>query len=246
MEHRCSQWLLVVVALLLIGADDKIEVLSEKQALSRLQDYVGDWRGVGQPRRGSPRGAWREQCGWVWNFKDAQVALKFKVDDAKFFHDGTLRWLPDSAEYELTAQGADSEKKIKYVGKLEAGKLVLDAKSPPMDKPARISIRQVAGGDRMLVLFQSLSAGGRFVRLAEVGYTREGSDFGKGTNQVECVVTGGLGTIAVKYEEKTYYVCCSGCRDLFNDDPEGVLADYREEKAKQRVDKKKQQLDPDN
>ena len=30
---------------------------SSKSALSKLQDYVGQWRGVGQPKRGSTRGA---------------------------------------------------------------------------------------------------------------------------------------------------------------------------------------------
>ena len=36
----------------------------------------------------------------------------------------------------------------------------------------------------------------RYARLAEVGMTRKGSGFGKGTNYIECVVTGGTGTIA--------------------------------------------------
>lgn len=134
---------------------------------------MGDWRGVGQPRRGSSRGAWREQCGWVWSFEDTRVSLTVNVDDAKFFHQGTLRWLPDSSEYELTVQDADGKQQIKYVGKLDDGKLVLDAEAPPQDQPARISIRQVAGGNRMLVLFERRSVGGRFVRLAEVGYTRK-------------------------------------------------------------------------
>ena len=81
--------------------------------------------------------------------------------------------MPDSSEYELTVQDADGKQQIKYVGKLDDGKLVLDAEAPPQDQPARISIRQVAGGNRMLVLFERRSVGGRFVRLAEVGYTRK-------------------------------------------------------------------------
>jgi YHS domain-containing protein len=47
-------------------------------------------------------------------------------------------------------------------------------------------------------------------------------------------VTGGKGTIPVTYQGETYYVCCTGCRDLFNDDPETVLAEYRE-----RLDEKR-------
>ena len=75
-----------------------------------------------------------------------------------------------------------------------------------------------------------------FARLAEVGSTRKGSSFAKNAaSGPECVVTGGLGTIAVEHDGKTYFVCCGGCRDLFNEDPEGVLADYRERKAAERA-----------
>ena len=40
-----------------------------------------------------------------------------------------------------------------------------------------------------------------------------------------CVVTEGRGTIQVSYKGKTYWVCCTGCRDLFKDHPERVLAE---------------------
>jgi hypothetical protein len=46
--------------------------------------------------------------------------------------------------YELTAQGADSEKQIKYVGKLEAGKLVLDAKSQRLS----LAMRDIGGEEQ--------------------------------------------------------------------------------------------------
>src|SRR5947199_69793 len=46
-----------------------------------------------------------------------------------------------------------------------------------------------------------------FTRLYEVGVTKEGVAFaGKGDNNPECVVSGGLGTMAVSYKGKTYYV----------------------------------------
>jgi YHS domain-containing protein len=35
----------------------------------------------------------------------------------------------------------------------------------------------------------------------------------------------------VEYQGKKYYVCCTGCRDLFNDDPAGGLEEYRQRKA---------------
>jgi YHS domain-containing protein len=48
------------------------------------------------------------------------------------------------------------------------------------------------------------------------------------------VVTGGAGTIPVTHKGKTYYVCCTGCRDAFNDDPEGTIAAYEKQKAESK------------
>jgi YHS domain-containing protein len=42
-----------------------------------------------------------------------------------------------------------------------------------------------------------------------------------------CVVTGGKGTIPIAYKGQTYYVCCSGCKQAFDENPEKILAEYR-------------------
>jgi ribosomal protein L24E len=97
--------------------------------------------------------------------------------------------------------------------------------------PVRLSFRFAAGGDRLLLLMEKAgTADGQFARLAEVGYTRQGSGFGKNVAQRECVVTGGLGTIEVTHDGKTYYVCCTGCRDYFNENAEKVLAEWAAKK----------------
>ncbi len=77
----------------------------------------------------------------------------------------------------------------------------------------------------------------RYLRMAEIGYTRQGSNFGQASVGRECVVTGGAGTIAVTHNGQTYYVCCTGCRDYFNDDPEAVLAEYRAKKVAEKEQK---------
>ena len=46
-----------------------------------------------------------------------------------------------------------------------------------------------------------------------------------GAPQVECIVTGGKGTIALTHKGQTYYVCCSGCKGVFDDDPDAVIAE---------------------
>jgi ribosomal protein L24E len=64
-----------------------------------------------------------------------------------------------------------------------------------------------------------------------VACTKEGESLGKREKKNECVVTGGLGTMAVSYKGETYYVCCSGCADAFKEDPEKYIAEYKARKA---------------
>jgi YHS domain-containing protein len=36
----------------------------------------------------------------------------------------------------------------------------------------------------------------------------------------------------VTYKGQTYYVCCTGCRDAFNETPEKYIKEFLERKAK--------------
>jgi len=216
-------WL--AAACLVVGVAAWADERQDQERLAKLQSYVGRWQGVGQPKRGSSRGAWRENLDWAWKFAGGTASLTVDIKEAKFFDSGQLLPAGDGEGFELVTRSADNE--TRYRGTIDAdGVLVLTAAEVAAGQPARIQIRQVAEGQRMLILYEQRTGSDRFLRLAEVGYTREGSDFGKGVNFVECVVTGGLGTIPVSYDGKTYYVCCTGCRDYFKEAPEEVLADY--------------------
>ncbi len=215
---------------------------SDKQALAAVQSYVGQWRGVGQPKRGSSQGAWTEEAQWSWHFHQGRAELVAQLDGDKFFRALHLRPAATSGEFQLTAIPADLQadpaEAPQFRGKLADGVLVLAATAPQADLPARISIRLVAGGDRMLVLYEKQLGTGAYARLAEVGSTRQGSDFAKSAaSGPECIVTGGLGTIAVMFEGKKYYVCCTGCREYFDEDPARAVAEYRERKAAEKAPK---------
>ena len=71
-----------------------------------------------------------------------------------------------------------------------------------------------------------------FAKKYQVGATKEGVPFAEGEAGPECIVSGGLGTIKVTYKGETYYVCCSGCRRAFQDEPEKYIKEYQEKKAK--------------
>ena len=90
------------------------------------------------------------------------------------------------------------------------------------------------------MLFEKKRAAARAPsRVAEVGYTREGTRLAvEGADGPECVVTGGKGTIPITYKGQTYYVCCSGCKQAFHENPEKILAEYRERLAKRNAESK--------
>jgi hypothetical protein len=241
MAARRYLFLLISLFALAAGADepsdDSARRRADQQALEPLGMLVGQWRGVGQPQRNSTKGAWIEQSDWAWQFAGGGAALAFSAPESKSLTSGVLTRGKNAGEVLLDAKTAAGES-VHYSGRQDdEGALMLLAAEAPQEAPARITIRQVAEGKRLVVLYERRSGEDRFTRLAEVGYTRKGSGFGQGSSQIECVVTGGLGTIPVTYQNKTYYVCCTGCRDLFNDDPEGVLADYRARKEEERVKK---------
>jgi YHS domain-containing protein len=210
-----------------------------KEALKPLQDLVGYWeKGVGQPRRGSTVGAWLEEADWAWKFEKDRAALVFQAPKGKYFVAGRLEPADKPAQFRLIGTLAEPKTEVTYTGaKNDEGRLVFTAERAPEGAPARVSVRTVADGDRLLVLYERrLADTDRYLRLAEVAYTRKGSNFARAVTARECVVTGGAGTIQVSYNGQSYWVCCTGCRDLFNDDPESTLAEYR---ARKEAEKKK-------
>ncbi len=224
-------------------ATEPKQLVHDKQLLAPLQAYVGEWRGIGLPKRGSNQGAWSETAEWTWKFAEDRAALVATLRPGKYFERLEVR--PDATGATLVVDAFEAKSPeipvVHYRGKLKDSELDATAVDSPEGLPARITIRLVAGGDRMLVLYERRLSPDSFARMAEVGSTRKGSSFAKqATSGPECVVTGGLGTIAVEHDGKTYFVCCGGCKDLFEEDPVAVLADYRErkaaEKAKQATD----------
>jgi hypothetical protein len=213
-----------------------------KEKLAALQFLVGDWKGVGQLQRGSISGAWREKVGWAWQFGDKETALSAAFDEGKYFSKAQVSSADKPGEFLLRATPAGGGAEVLYLGQQDAEqKLIFTSEKAAEGAPARISMRIVANGARLLVLYEKRTSGNQFARLGEVGYTRVGSGFGQGSSGRECVITGGLGTIAVMFEGQTYYVCCTGCRDYFNDNPAKAIAEYKERKAAEKAEREKNQ-----
>jgi len=209
-----------------------------KEALAELNLLIGQWRGVGMPRRGSRAGAWIESAEWVWDFSKETPAIRYDVKKGKLVDTARLSW--DSAKKEFTLKLTTPEETTReYRGQInDADKLVLESKADEADESHRITITGL-NEKRTLVLHEKRKGTGLFRRVAEVGYTRAGTSLAiEGAGQLECIVTGGKGTIPVTFKGQTYYVCCTGCKQAFDDDPAGVVAAYQKKVAERKTKQK--------
>lgn len=208
-----------------------------KAALAEFNSLIGGWRGVGQPQRNSSKDAWTETAEWAWHFDKDATAIRYTVKDGKQLATADLTYDPSRKLYILRGKFAGDVERT-FEGKIANKKLELESKEDADGNVYRVTITRL-NEKRTLVLYERRKASQTFyARLAEVGYTREGTTLAiEGAGEPECVVSGGKGTIKVAYKGETYYVCCTGCKQAFDDDPEGILADYR---AKLAERKKKQ------
>ncbi len=206
-----------------------------QEALERFNGLIGEWRGVGMPRRGSRAGAWFENAEWVWDFEKKTPSLRYEVKQGKLLDKARLTWNADDKQFHVKATLPD-ETTRDYAGTMnEAGKLVLESAADAAGDSYRITVTPL-NEKRTLVLHEKRTGQGLFRRVAEVGYTRAGTSLAvEGAGEIECIVTGGKGTIPVTYQGKTYYVCCSGCKQAFDDDPAGIIAAYEKKVAARKA-----------
>ncbi|HZT78789.1 MAG TPA: YHS domain-containing protein [Gemmataceae bacterium] len=205
-----------------------------KEALKPLHDLIGSWRGTGVPegtREQKQRGFWVETIKWQWQFKGDDAWLKADFEKGKHFQGAELRYLPDRDRYQMTVKTAGGESLV-FIGELKDRVLTLDRADDRKKETQRLVVT-LLHGNRYLYRWETRPAGRVvFTKHYQVGATKEGVPFATGDNKPECIVSGGLGTMPVMYKGQTYYVCCSGCRDAFKEDPEKYVKEYEAKRKK--------------
>lgn len=230
------RWIVAVIGVAILGsgwiassADPEPKAPSKAGAIEALRDFnglIGSWRGVGQVKRNSQQGAWQETAELVWELKPKSTGIRINVSEGKEWKTALLAYDETNKTFTLTATLPDDTSR-QYAGKLTDKRLVMEGTDDKKDVH-RLTLTPL-NENRMLILFEKRpEQQSFFTRVGEVGYQRQGTRLAAvgGTGPV-CVVTGGAGTMPVTYKGTTYYVCCTGCRDAFNDDPEGILAAYK-------------------
>jgi len=228
---------LVITLFLLVapgrGADDEDDKKAAKEALQALNDFIGSWKGNGGPEkaRPDPQETWRETVSWSWRFKGDDAWLVMAVKGGRYFKSGELRYVPDKKRYQLTARTVEG-KKLSFEGDLKDEILVLERLDPDKKETQRIKMNLAAEGIRFIYRVDHKPAGRTvFYQDYQVACTKEGESFAAKQKKIECVVSGGVGTIPVSFKGTTYYVCCTGCRDAFLENPEKYIKEYEAKKA---------------
>jgi hypothetical protein len=222
--------LTLVLLLRPASAQDSDNQKKVKEALQELNDYIGMWKGNGTPQRGDTFTIWKENADWSWRFKGKDAWLRLTLTPGKNFKGGDLHYLPDRETYQLTMLDARGNKLV-FDGKLKKGRLTLERKDKDSGATQQLQMNLAGGGIRFVYAYNIKPANRTFfTKEFQVGFTKEGETFGAAAKKVECPVTGGLGTIPVSYNGVTYYVCCSGCRDAFNENPAKYVKEYEARK----------------
>ncbi|MFG0334258.1 MAG: hypothetical protein ACF8TS_12910 [Maioricimonas sp. JB049] len=224
---------------------------SRQQLLDRmmpLQVMLGDWRGITQREAGDFKGL--GDLNWVWDFQTDrnQPALVMASDGGPYFRQMRLTYLTDRDVFQLTGvdgddvsrtfEGTFSEPVEEFQGddrRLHRRYRLEFTETEPADPKNAWKIVFDQQDNNRYLLEMHRRRGSRFRRFDPVGTQRKGTSFALNVEDYgdkECIISGGLGTIQVSYEGKTYWVCCTGCKAAFEEDPATWIAEFQ---AKQKM-----------
>ena len=224
------------------SADD---VNAIRAALKPLQVVVGEWRG--NTRRENAI----HEAAWVWDLKTApkQPALVMTSVKNPFFKEARLSFDPKREKYLLTLVEPSGNERLLDGDFIEEPHDVIGDDGRSLQRAYELQFEQVTPktGERWRVTLNQQENNRFLVELAKrrgtapfrlfdtVSEQRQGTSFAlndEGYGEKTCVISGGLGTMTVSHKGKTYYVCCSGCKAAFEDDPDKWIAEFEKNKAK--------------
>ena len=214
-------------------AADAVPARAPKDALQGFNNLIGTWKGTGTPSAGTraerDKGFWVETIRWQWQFKGKDAWLVADIEKGKHFTRFELRYRPKSDDFSLAATTTDKQTQT-YEGSLTDKRLTVDRIDTKTKETHRLAFSLLHANRH---LYTAETRGERreaFTKAYQVGATKQGAAFAAGAAGPECVVSGGLGTMTVTYMGKTYYVCCSGCRDAFKEEPAKFVKEFEARK----------------
>lgn len=205
-------------------------------ALAPFEYLVGTWRGQAVPMNNPAQRfrGWPETHSWAWVFKGGKpVGISAAFTGDKTLASGRLTHDAARSRYLFEAKTAGKTPKA----------VVLEGSYDPKSKILTLDLKD---GDRSLTdkVRLTLRPNGSFIRytlteerqsadetvfhkVVEAGLLRDGERLagsgGGDADRPKCIVTGGSATMTVSFKGATYPLCCTGCRDEFNENPDKYI-----------------------
>ena len=211
-----------------------------KKALKVIQVLIGQWHGIADKAPGATKSF--EEFNWVWDVRTNknQPALTMKTDNSPYMKSARLTYLIDEQQYQLTIlDKEDRQRELRGTFTEEPSFQPGEDKkqTPQLVYKLQLTETGEAKGRWQAVMNQRdnnryllelyRAQGSKFNRFDTIGNQREGTSFALNDSDFKektCVISQGLGTISVSHKGKQYWVCCSGCKGAFEDDPEKWIA----------------------
>lgn len=231
------------------GVDEQVRLVISH--LQPLQILLGQWRGT--TRREFQNFKAVDSHEWVWDLRTdpSQPALTIRSDKSPYVKAGKLTWdtklerfvmlATDSEDRERRFFGDYSEAPHEITGSDDKQhrvfRLVLNEERTGQDgEQWQLAISQQEN-NRYLLEVGKRRGTAAFARYDTVSTQRDGTSFAlSDTDYAEkaCIISEGLGTMELTWKGRSYWVCCSGCRAAFEEEPDKWIA-----RAAQRTTEKK-------
>lgn len=225
------------------NTDSEKQIQSVISHLQPLQILLGQWRGT--TRREFENFKAVDNHEWVWDLRtDPQKpALTIGSDKSPYLKKGRLSWDVTREKFTLTATDS-TETERTFVGDFTEPVNEIVGSDDKLHRVFRLEFTQEASSDtnasefwqlafaqqennRYLLEIAKRRGNAAFARYDTVSTQREGTSFAvSDTDFAEktCIISEGLGTTELTYKGRSYWVCCSGCKAAFEDDPEAWIA----------------------
>lgn len=207
-----------------VFAADK-DAAKAKEELQKLSEFIGRWANNGEGTVDGKKQLWKESWEWSWKFaKDGDAWISVTVKDGKVFSAAEVRYDAAKKGYAVKAKDAKGSEQ-EFAGAIDKkGVLTLERKDDKSGDVHKVKLSTAAEGVRMNVAYEVQTGGkGLASTVYKAAGNKEGESLAGGKKKPECIVTGGAATIQVSYQGKTYFVCCSGCKDEFDANPKKYI-----------------------
>lgn len=184
---------------------------STREALLPLQSLIGSWKCAGIPEEGMKGAeAWEEEVDWSYEIEKEEYSLHADFKDGKFFKDARLVYDLKKKIYRFIGTRNDGRTSV-LEGKREERTLLLETPPPESDPSPdmleRLTLNLLRNNRHLMSVEERPKDRKDWTSIASYGCTKKGVPFVRGNAQHECLVTGGIATMSLEYQEATYWFC---------------------------------------